>query len=246
MARHPRWRIDAIGLAVAGTVSTGVLTWSANLGLDGVDFGSQLRAATGRPTTVLNDARAAALAEARVGAGVGAATVLMVTVGTGIGGGLVVDGRLYTGTEHAGEIGHILLDPQGPRCGCGHHGCWERLAGGVALDASGDELPLERPTRHTGAAALAAAATRGDPTAKDLLRRHATAFARGLDTLCAVLAPHMLILGGGIIARPGPVREAYLAAARTLRWHRGQTRPAMLGDDAGVRGAALAAATNSA
>ncbi|SDM39896.1 ROK family protein [Allokutzneria albata] len=242
LARHPGHPVDAVGLAVAGTVDGGVLTWSANLGLDAVDFGAELRASTGRPTAVLNDARAAALAEARMGAGAGAATVLMVTVGTGIGGGLVIDGNVHTGTAHAGEIGHLVLDPDGPPCRCGHHGCWERLAGGVALDATAAEL---LPDGKSGAVALAAAASRGDTTALAAIQRHAREFARGLDSLCAVLAPHALVLGGGIIARPGPVRDAYLAATGTLRWHRGMIRTAVLGDDAGLLGAALAASNAS-
>lgn len=234
LAEHNDRVIDGIGLAVAGTVSDGVLVWSANLGLNGIDFRSELQAATGHRTVVLNDARAAALAEAHSGAAVGAASVLMVTVGTGIGGGIVTDGRLYTGTGHAGEIGHLPLEAQGPLCRCGIHGCWEQLAGGRALDASA--VATGRPD----AAGLADAAARGDQVAADIIRTHASFFARGLDGLCAVLAPQLLILGGGIIARSGPVATAYLAAARKLHWHQGETREAALGDHAGLIGAALA------
>jgi glucokinase len=245
--------VDAVGLAVAGTVTEGVLTWSANLGLADVDFAAEL---PGRRVTVVNDARAAALAEARFGAAVDAPTVLMVTVGTGIGGGLVSGGRLQVGTGHAGEIGHLRLDADGPPCRCGHRGCWEQLAGGVALNRTGEPLARRDSTSSrndgptnvadtvdhtTGAALLADAAAAGEPAAVAALGRHATHFARGLDSLCAVLAPHVLVLGGGLIARRGPVRDAYLTAAEGLRWHSGRTRTALLGDDAGVLGAALAA-----
>lgn len=231
--------VDAVGLAVAGTVSEGVLTWSANLGLADVDFAAEL---PGHRVTVLNDARAAALAEARLGAGAGAPTVLMVTVGTGLGGALVRDGRLQVGTGHAGEIGHLRLDADGPTCQCGNRGCWEQLAGGVALNRTGVALARRSGTgAPVGAALLADAAAAGEPAAVAALRRHAQHFARGLDSLCAVLAPHVLVLGGGLVARRGPVRDAYLAAADGLRWHRGRTSPALLGDDAGVLGAALAA-----
>lgn len=231
--------VDSVGLAVAGTVTEGVLTWSANLGLADVDFAAEL---PGHRVTVLNDARAAALAEARLGAGAGAPSVLMVTVGTGLGGALVHDGRLHVGTGHAGEIGHLRLDADGPPCRCGNRGCWEQLAGGVALNRTGAALtPRSCTGESVGAALLAAAAAAGEPAAVAALRRHAEHFARGLDSLCAVLAPHVLVLGGGLIARRGPIRDAYLAAADGLRWQDGRTRTAVLGDDAGVLGAALAA-----
>ncbi|NIH79114.1 ROK family protein [Amycolatopsis viridis] len=234
VAAHPE--VSAVGLAVAGTVRDGVLTWSANLGLSGVDFAAEL----GRPVTVLNDARAAGLAEARLGAGTGAATVLLVTVGTGLGGAVVTGGRLLEGAGHAGEVGHLVLEAGGPPCRCGNSGCWEQLAGGVALNRTGAALgPAGDGT--PGAARLAAAVVAGQPRAVAALEQHARQFARGLDSLCAVLAPHTVVLGGGLIARSGPIRDAYLAAARTLRWHTGAVLPAQLGDDAGVLGAALAA-----
>lgn len=253
LARYADVDVAAVGLAVAGTVTEGVLTWSANLGLADVDFAAELPAYR---VTVVNDARAAALAESRLGAGAGAPTVLMVTVGTGLGGALVDDGRLRVGTGHAGEIGHLRLDADGPPCRCGNQGCWEQLAGGVALNRTGTELAGQRPVGSphdttadagdtgegtAGAAFLADAAAAGEPRAVAALRRHATDFGRGVDSLCAVLAPHVLVLGGGLIARRGPIRDAYLAAVARLRWHRGRTRTAVLGDDAGVLGAALAA-----
>lgn len=242
---NPEHQVAAVGLAVAGTVAGGVLTWSANLGLARIDYRSELQEATGRPAVVINDARAAALAEAHHGAGVGAATMVMVTVGTGIGGGLVIGGRLHVGTGDAGEIGHLLIDPRGPRCRCGHCGCWEQMAGGLALDAAAAaHLAACRAATAGGqpaAASLAEAAGRGDKVAADIIGRHADLFARGLDSLCAVLAPDLLVLGGGIIARRGPIRDAYLSAARKLRWHAGDTRTAVLGDNAGMIGAAYAA-----
>jgi glucokinase len=246
---NPQYDVGAVGLAVAGTVADGTLTWSANLGLSGIDYRSQLQEVTGRPAAVINDARAAALAEAHRGAGIGAAAMLMVTVGTGIGGALVIGGRLHAGTGHAGEIGHLLISPRGPRCRCGHRGCWEQMAGGLALDAAAGRHAAAHPTSRIaalaggqpGAASLATAAGQGDKAAIRIISRHAGLFARGLDSLCAVAAPDLLVLGGGIIARRGPIREGYLSAARNLRWHSGETRIAVLGDDAGMLGAALAA-----
>jgi glucokinase len=245
-------RIESIGLAVAGTVAAGVLTWSANLGLDEIDYQAELHTATRRPVAVINDARAAALAESHLGAGadIKTGTVLVVTVGTGIGGGIVIDGQLRTGTGHGGEIGHIPLDPQGPPCRCGHRGCWEQISGGIALNTAATQEAAVNPRGATGrmtvdgqpgAATLAHAAADGDRRAQHIIHHHAHLFARGLDGLCAVIAPHLPVLGGGIIARSGPIRDAYLSAVTTLRWHRGNTRTAMLGDNAGMIGAALAA-----
>jgi glucokinase len=112
----------------------------------------------------------------------------------------------------------------------------------VALNRTGTALAGRSGTGEpVGAALLAAAAAAGEPAAVAALQRHARHFARGLDSLCAVLAPHVLVLGGGLIARHGPVRDAYLAAVDGLRWHRGRTSTALLGDDAGMLGAALAA-----
>ncbi|MEU7838866.1 MULTISPECIES: ROK family protein [unclassified Nonomuraea] len=247
--RHPGRHIHAVGLAVAGTVSNGVLTWSANLGLEAVDYRREIQTATGRATTVLNDARAATLAEARLVANGDAATILMVTVGTGIGGGVFINGHLHSGTGDAGEVGHVVVDPRGPACRCGRYGCWEQLAGGLALNVAALEEARANPGGRTAAiagdgrpstACLAQAAAEGDGIAMGVIRRCADLFAVGLDSLCAVVAPHVLLLGGGIMARPGPIRDAYLAAARTLRWHKGDVRTAVLGDDGGMIGAALA------
>lgn len=250
LVSYPQHRVAAVGLAVAGTVADGVLTWSANLGLAGIDYQSELQEATGCPAAVLNDARAAALAEAHRGAGMGAASMLMVTVGTGIGGGLVIGGRLYLGSGQAGEIGHLLIGPRGPRCRCGRRGCWEQLAGGLALDAAARQHVAAHPTGSIAAAAaggqpsaasLATAAERHDKAAIRIIRRRAALFGRGLDSLCAVLAPHLLVLGGGIIAppRPGPRRLPAGGTEPVLAGRR--TRTAVLGDDAGVIGAAYAA-----
>jgi glucokinase len=114
LAQYADAGVDAVGLAVAGTVSEGVLTWSANLGLADVDFAAEL---PGHRVTVLNDARAAALAEARLGAGAGAPTVLMVTVGTGLGGAIVSDGRLQVGTGTPGRSGTSGSMPTGRPAG---------------------------------------------------------------------------------------------------------------------------------
>ncbi len=239
LAAAHRGRVAGIGLAVAGTVTDGVLTWSANLGLHDVDFAGRLTASGGVPAVVLNDARAAGYAEARVGAGAGAASVLAVTVGTGIGGAIIIDERLIAGTGDAGEIGHLVIDPAGPPCGCGRRGCWETFVGGRALARAAAERYPDAPDPLARLIALAEA---GDPTAGAVVDGAATRFALGLDNLCAVLAPAVIVLGGGVMARDGLIARRYRAAAGTLRWGaRSAIRDSRLGDTAGQIGAALAA-----
>ncbi|HEX2745851.1 MAG TPA: ROK family protein [Streptosporangiaceae bacterium] len=134
LARSYHGAVTAAGMAVAGTVRDGVLTWSPNLGLHDVPFARLLQEETGVPAVLLNDARAAGLAEARIGAGVGRSHVLVLTLGTGIGGALIHHGRLVQGTGDAGEVGHMRLWEEGVPCGCGRVGCWETRVGGRALE----------------------------------------------------------------------------------------------------------------
>lgn len=235
-------RIDAAGVAIAGTVADGVVTWTANLGLDGMDIAAMLRPVTRGPVVVVNDARAAGIAEARAQAAPGERVVLAVTVGTGIGGCIVVDGSPLPGTGNAGEIGHIVIRPDGPPCRCGRRGCWETLCGGRALDHGAVRALGDAAAR---AADLAAQAQRSSAAATALAQA-AAAFRSGLDSVCAVLAPHLIVLGGGILARGGPIADAYLAAARHLRWAASaRIVRSELGDDAGTLGAAMLAAESA-
>lgn len=240
IAERHRDEVAAVGLAVAGTVRDGVLTWSANLGLGDVDFGGLLQRSCGAPSVVVNDARAAGLAEALVGAGSGAHTVLSLTVGTGIGGAIVVGGQLLEGTGDAGEVGHMVIDPAGPQCNCGCAGCWEQYVGGKALarDAAGlypgHASPLDR---------LIELAEAGDARACEVVDLATERFARGVDNICAILAPDAIVLGGGIMARNGLIARRYREALRDTRWGaRSSIVDSSLGDGAGRIGAALAAA----
>ena len=128
----------AIGIGVAGLVDVDsrTLRWMPHRPGTDVALGADVEARLGLPVVMDNDANLAALAEATRGAGVGHRMVLTVAVGTGIGGGLVIDGRIERGRGHLGEIGHMTVDPTGPQCSCGRRGCWEALASGTALDRS--------------------------------------------------------------------------------------------------------------
>ncbi|GAA2011080.1 ROK family protein [Nakamurella flavida] len=242
LAAAHRDEVAAVGVAIAGTVRGGVVTWSANLGVADVDVGSLLGAATGVPVQVLNDARAAGLAEARLGAGRGARAVLVVAVGTGIGGAIVLDGRVLDGTGDAGEIGHMVLDAAGPPCPCGRSGCWEVLVGGRALARAAERVVGPGPGGDV-MTRWEARVEDGDPAATEVLTTAAGLFATGVDNLCAVLSPDVLVLAGGVMARGGAVAGAYRAALDGLRWTAGtRVVDAVTGDRAGQLGAALRAA----
>lgn len=225
----------AVGLAVAGTVRGGTLTWSAHLGLAEVPFGVLLQEHTGLLACVINDAHAAGYAEAATRRPRG--LTLYISVGSGIGGALVSDGQLIPGLGHAGEIGHMVIDPSGPPCTCGRSGCWEQYAGGRALDRAAASLLDD----HATAQHLVALADAGDSRAQAVLASASGAFAAGVDNLCAILSPDQIILGGGIISRGGTVARRYQAALSHLRWPCGPVTRAVLGDDAGCIGAGLLA-----
>src|SRR5262245_6685131 len=140
--------VIAIGVGAAGLVdaSEGVLRFAPNLAWRNLPIAQRMRDALGLPCQVDNDASMAAYGEFRFGAGRGYRHVLLVTVGTGIGGGMGADGRLFRGAHgFAAEIGHIIVEPGGPICGCGNRGCWEQVAAGRAIGRMGREAVVEHP-----------------------------------------------------------------------------------------------------
>lgn len=140
----------ALGVGAAGMVSVvdGVLRFAPNLAWRELPIAQRIGGALDLPCQVDNDANVAAWGEHRFGAGRGYRHMLLVTVGTGIGGGIVSDGRLLRGAHgFAAEIGHIVVEPGGPLCGCGNHGCWEQVASGHAIDRLGGEAVRQHPGR---------------------------------------------------------------------------------------------------
>jgi len=202
-----------------------------------------------------NDANLAALAEARRGAGSGERMVLFIGLGTGIGGGLVVAGRVERGRGFLGEVGHMVVDPAGPRCACGRRGCWEALVSGTALGrAAGELASADRSGLLARLAAgtvprgehLVAAAGAGDRAAGEALAAAGAWLGRGLANLVAVLDPDVIVVGGAAAgageALLGPARAKMAETVEGGR-HRRPTpvRPARFGAGAGLVGAALAA-----
>jgi len=251
----------ACGCACAGLVQTGagVVRSSPNLPTwKDVRLSGMLSDALGLTVWLENDANAAAYAEFHVGAARGAENAVMLTVGTGVGGGVVVGGRLYRGSHGtAGEIGHTTVDTDGPECVCGSRGCLERMANADAIVARALELiGSGRPSTLTGRAgdgtlsssAVGRAASEGDPVAIEALEGVGRVLGVGLANVAQVLDPDVIVVGGGVAeaGEPllGPAREEMNARLSGCEFRGPHLVAAALGETAGVVGAALLAIEN--
>jgi glucokinase len=252
--------VAAIGVGMAGLIDarSGVLLSAPNLAWRALSVSEGLGARFGLPVTVDNDATAAAWGESRLGASRGSDDSLFVGVGTGIGGGIVAAGRLLRGAHGlAGEIGHIIVEPGGPLCGCGNRGCWEQVASGVAIARAGGRAVSDEPgstiarlaggdPRRATGELVTKAARDGDTAAVEILTAVARRLGEGIAGLVNVLDPEVVVLGGGVGEAGdlllGPLREAYLAAVEGADVRpEVPIVPARLGNDAGAIGAALLA-----
>ncbi|HMG51269.1 MAG TPA: N-acetylmannosamine kinase [Inquilinus sp.] len=228
------WADGPVGIATTGLVRDGRLT-ATNPGTLPVPPDSPLAAALqdrlGVPVRAVNDAQAAAWGEFRHGAALGAGSMVFLTVSTGVGGGLVLDGRLRGGL--AGHLGHVVAVPDGPLCGCGRRGCVEAIASGRALAAAA--------TAAFGAAMDAPALFRRaetDAAAAALIDRAAAAIARLLADLRAALDLDLAVVGGGVGLAEGFLERVNRALAVEPPQFRIVLRPAALGHDAGLIGMA--------
>lgn len=249
-------RPAAIGVSFGGPVDhdSGVVRLSHHVpGWEDTPLAQQLEDTFGAPAAVDNDANVAALGEQRFGAGQGFGHLLYVTVSTGVGGGWILNGQPWRGAEGmAGEIGHTVVDPHGPRCLCGSHGCVERLASGpyMAQDARHrlQQDPEQGPVLRRLAGGdlytisgklLSEAAAEGDPLAQALLDRGAWALGAGIGNAANLINPQRVVLGGGV-TKAGErwwlrLRETVIAV--TLPEVHVEIVPAALGDDAPLWGA---------
>jgi glucokinase len=236
--------VAAAGVAVPGIVDDerGVAVFSANLGWRDVPLRALLAERTGLPVGLGHDVRAGALAEAALGAGRGVGDLLFVAVGAGVSAAALVDGRPLHGGGFAGELGHLRVDPEGEPCGCGGRGCVETLASAAAI-ARRYAARTGRPA--AGAAAVAARVRAGDPDAAAVWEEAVGALAEGLAAAVAVLAPRLVVVGGGLagagdlLLRPLAGQLAARLSPRSARMPR--LAAAALGDQAGCLGAALLA-----
>jgi glucokinase len=254
-ARH---EVAAVGVGAAGWIANDHATvlFSPHLAWRDEPLRAALTDQIGVPLVVENDANAAAWAEYSFGAARGQRVVVCVTLGTGIGGGLVIDGTLYRGAFGvACEYGHMTLVPDGRRCACGNRGCWEMYASGRALARDARELAEESPMAAARLLELAgpageltgplvtAAAVEGDPAAEAICTTMGRWLGRGLANLAAVLDPSIFVIGGGVsqagelLLRPAREEFAHMLTGRGFR-PVATIASAALGPDSGLVGAA--------
>jgi glucokinase len=249
--------VETIGVGIAGLVRPmdGTLVWGPHVPGTNLDVRTAVAERFNVPVYVDNDANTAAFAETMVGAAAGYGNVLFITLGTGIGGAVMIDGSLYRGGGFAGEWGHVQVDGNGLLCDCGKRGCWETLASGPALVRLATQVVSRNPDSslarildldEISGETVVAAADAGDETARALVTEVGRSFGQGLAGLVAIFDPELIVVGGGL----GSVGESIVGPARrvlTDALHGGRLRvpPAVqvasLGPSAGAVGAALLA-----
>jgi glucokinase len=237
-------RLCGIGIGCTGPVSpmTGAIGNVEFLpGWEGANLVAMLSEAMGLPVAIENDADAAALGEWAWGAGRGTRTFLLVTVGTGIGVGVILDGKLYRGVGEAHpEIGHHVIDPDGPLCFCGAHGCWESMACGPAMEVWAQDHHAQG-LRLT-ARELCSLSEQGDPHAQEAVQRTARYLGLGLANLVTLFTPEIIALSGGLLQSHHlfmpTIRETVRTNCGLVPHQYVQIVPAALGAEAGLAGAA--------
>lgn len=248
----------AIGIGAAGFVdhTSGSVTFSPNLVYDDPQIRSAVGGRLGVRVVVENDANAAAWGERTFGSARGSDHVSMLTLGTGIGAGFIVDGKLVRGWSGAGaEFGHTIVDPSGPVCPCGLKGCLEQFASGGAIGRMGREAaeadPASKMVELAGSVAgiegehVALAAAQHDEAATQVLRRAGRALAVGMSNLVNLFDPEVIVLGGGAVDAGEPflgvARDELVKMTAAQRRRPVRVDVAALGNDAGIVGAAALA-----
>lgn len=249
--------IAGIGMGVPGTIKSheGIVVWSPNFNnWDNVQLGKPISDATGLPVIMGNDANVAAFGEYSFGAGRGARVMVMLTLGTGVGSGLVIDGNSYLGVnEIAPEMGHHIIDPNGPRCGCGRFGCLEAFAGRdpicfrAAKKAHGGRYTSlieksEHDLRYITPSMIAEAALEGDEVSIETLNEVGFYLGIGISNIINILNPDRIVIGGGV-SQAGdllfdPIRRTIEVNALYPALQVCELVQAELLDDAGIMGGA--------
>ena len=246
-------KIKSIGIGSPGplNVEKGIIYESANLPIKNMEIVELIEEETGVNTYLQNDANTAALGEKVFGAGKEADDLLYITISTGVGGGIIINGKIYYGhTGNAGEIGHMTVDPTGPKCGCGNYGCLESFSSGTAIKnmakkaIENDESTLIKKLakdQKLSAKLVAKAAAKGDQKALDIFAKAGYYLGIGIANLVNIFNPEMIILGGGVLK----AKEYFLDRAKEEFKKRALKAPAdivkikeaVLEDEIGVKGA---------
>jgi glucokinase len=252
--------LAAVGIGAPGPIDfgTGTIIETANLRFKNFPLGPRVAEEFSRPAIVENDVNAGTYGEFRAGAAQGAADVLGLFVGTGIGGGLILNGALYRGfSKSAGEVGHIVVEAGGPRCGCGNRGCLEAVASRAAMTRDirkamkrgyrgAASKALGKETDHLSGKELKAAYDSGDQLVKRIIHRAAKFIGVGIGSLLNVLGLEMVVLGGGVVEAFGNdfvdrIERVARDIAFDINSRDVKITRAALGDDAGVIGSAMLA-----
>jgi glucokinase len=254
--------VEAIGLGIAGFVDfeRGVVTEAPNHPLHDTPVRDILEKEFGLPAYVDNDANVAALAEALMGAGRGSRYIVHLTLGTGIGGGIVIDGSVYRGAlGSAAELGHMIILEDGPLCNCGARGCLEALASGVALNRRVEELAVAQLSAPVveeflkdpyafEAEALSRHAAGGDRLAAKILADAGRHLGVGIASLVNIFNPDVVTLSGGLLGcyafMEEPMRLAFEELAIPISRRHVRILTSTLGEDGGMLGAALLASSS--
>lgn len=247
--------VVSAGIGIPGAVAGGDILYTCNIPLRDVPLSRLFRQHLDVPVLLENDANCAAVGEWLCGAGRGTQQFIVVTLGTGVGGGLILNGKLYSGSGMVGEVGHMVIQHGGAPCNCGRRGCWEAYASATGLIRMTREAMEAHPESllHTVAAQSGCvegrtafdAAVQGDETALALCRDYVSYLAAGVTNLINILQPEAVAIGGGVAAAPDgllltPLRE--IVERECYPRHTGQIPRivrAELGNDAGIIGAAL-------
>jgi len=244
--------VKSIGIGIPGILDprTGVVPFCTNLGWHDVPVIEMMKKIIDKPIFVDNDATVATLAENVAGVSAGAKSSVFLTLGTGVGGGIVIDGKVYSGAHGVGsELGHMIVVVDGEKCTCGNCGCWERYASATALIRMGTEAAAKNPdsvlaeAKNISARTVIDAAKAGDKAALEVFDRYTYYLAVGLVNIINFVDPEIIAIGGGVSAAGEflikPIREklAKLIFYKSMPYARVEL--ATLGNDAGIIGAAM-------
>ncbi|MCI8554419.1 MAG: ROK family protein [Clostridiales bacterium] len=248
--------VESVGIGIPGTCNadTGVVEYACNVGFENVAVQEEMHSLLGKPIYIENDANAAAFGEALAGAARGAQSAVCITLGTGVGGGIIIDGRIYGGFNFAGaELGHIVIMVDGELCGCGRQGCWEAYASASALISQTRQAMINHPESGLWKIAEDLELVDGrtafdgmradDPVARQVVETYVKYIACGLINVINVFQPEVLCIGGGICKEGDtllvPLKK-HIERERYSKYSTHQTRlcVAELGNDAGIIGAA--------
>lgn len=256
-ANLPLEEVQSIGVGVPGLANnkTGQVVFCTNLGWENIPFREEFQKHIDKPVYIDNDATVAGLAESVAGVSAGTDSSVFITLGTGVGGGIVLHGKVWSGFHGIGsEIGHMILEADGERCSCGNQGCLERYCSATAIIRMAREQIAAHPESQIvalcggdpekiNAKLVFDAAREGDPTAEKVFRRYVRYLAQAIDSVIAFLDPEVIVLGGGVSKAGVFLLDAVRKEVPNYLLYKSmpfsRIELAQLGADAGIIGAAM-------